>query len=98
MAIDFYKAKVDKVLMFFLVASFNFYQIVGVDLKVFQYIHILIFGWLIYVALFNKKRIPGQCCSKTILVLMHLPLLSVYSCNVINGQSVGLSLIVYRMH
>lgn len=98
MSFEFYKAKVDKVLLFFIVASHNFFALSGFDIKTFQYIHLLIFGTLIWATLSNNKYKPKDSCAKWITCLVLLPLLSVYSCNVINGQSIGLSLVVYRMH
>ena len=90
--------RVDKVLIFFIVASTNFFQYAGVDLKIFQFIHLAIFASLIYVSLFSKRAINPTYETTPIKLMLILPLLSMWSCNVINGQSYILSLIVYRMH
>lgn len=98
MEVSFFKAKIDKALLFFLIASTNLFDISGVDLKIFQYVHLLIMGWLLWYTCSNKLSVPRGFHPWQVLMLMLLPLLSVYSCQVIHGQTFSLSLIVYRMH
>lgn len=95
---SFIQAKVDGVLLFFLIASTNLFSFGQIDLKYYQYVHLAILGILVYVSCFNKKSLPRSYHVRSVLLLMFLPLASVYSCYVINGQDVGLSLVVYRMH
>lgn len=95
---SFIRAKVDGVLLFFLIASINLFSFGQIDLKYYQYVHLVIFCILIYVSCFNKKTLPQGYHSRSVLLLMLLPLTSIYSCKILNGQSVWLSLVVFRMH
>lgn len=83
-----------------IIASTNFFSYSKVDLKTFQYIHLIVFALILYATFFrriNDKAKYGYHY-KSIIVLTLLPLLSLYSCYVINGQSYAQSLIIYRMH
>lgn len=92
--------KTDYLLLFMIIASLNFYSLSWVELKVYQYIHLFIFAILIFYTFFkrNRNKINRHFHYKSISLLVALPLLSFYSCNVINGQSYSQSLVVYRMH
>lgn len=92
--------KTDYLLLFMIIASLNFYSFSWVDLKIYQYIHLVIFAILIFCTFFKKKDHSKNYYFhyKSILLMVALPLLSFYSCNVMNGQSYSQSLVVYRMH
>ena len=78
----------------------NFWSMAWIDLKIYQYFHLGILAFFFFV-IFKKSRscsIPQGTHKYWILSLMLLPLLSVYSSNVIYGRPVIDSLIVYRMH
>jgi hypothetical protein len=92
------EAKIDRMLLFMIVASINLFQFSGLDLKVYQYIHLIVFTIIICVSIFKKNTNYSTYSNNQILLMVILPLLSLYSCNVINHQSYALSLIVYRMH
>lgn len=83
-----------------LILTNNFWSMAWIDLKVYQYLHLGVFFLLFYFILFeeHKKKIPNGTHKYWILALMLIPLLSVYSSNVIYHRAVSDSLIVYRMH
>ena len=95
---SFLKEQVDKPLLFFFIAATNLFDIAGIDLKIFQFIHLFIMGWMVLSVSSNMWHVPRGFRSWQVIVLMLLPLLSVYSCQVLHGQAISLSLIVYRMH
>lgn len=93
------KAKIDWVLFFFIVASLNLFKYTGFVLEQYQYVHLFVFAWILYVTFFKcgKHDFAGRNY-KQILLMTFLPLLSIYSCYSINGQSFATSLVVFRMH
>ena len=44
---SFLKEQVDKPLLFFFIAATNLFDIAGIDLKIFQFIHLFIMGWMV---------------------------------------------------
>lgn len=84
-----------------LVLMNNFWSMAWIDIKYYQYVHLVIFIFLIYYFIVGsiKYSIPDEGTHKKwILALMLSPLLSVYSSNVIYGRPIIDSIIVYRMH
>ena len=85
-------------LLWCMIFLFNLWSFSWVDLKTFQYIHLLIIIFFLITLL--KKRIEKNSTifSHWILLFMVLPLLSVPACKILNNQPIIDSLIVYRMH
>lgn len=99
MVICLRKAKIDWVLFFFIVVSLNLFKYTGFVLEQYQYVHLFVFAWILYVTFFkcSKHDLAGHNY-KQILLMTFLPLLSIYSCYAINDQSFTTSLVVFRMH
>ena len=78
----------------------NFWSMAWLDLKVYQIFHLGVFMLLFYFLYQerNRRAIPRGTHKYWIMALMLLPLLSVYSSNIIYNRAVSDSLIVYRMH
>ena len=86
-------------LLFILIASINFWSFSWLDLKIYQYIHLIVLAYILFVVLKKcRVKIPDCIHCKEVFLMMVLPLLSVYSCYILHGQSITSSLIVYRMH
>ena len=92
------KAKIDWVLFFFIVSSLNLFEFTGFQLEAYQYVHLLVFAWILYVTFFKHGIRYGGSHYKSVLLMTFLPLLSIYSCYAINGQSYSTSLVIFRMH
>lgn len=79
----------------------NLWSYSHIELKVFQYIHLLILCFFIFTCVYNYNKI---CIRKNYqfviwdLLLMLLPLFSILSCHYLHGQSYISSFIIYRMH
>lgn len=80
------------------IASINVFTLSYFDLGAYQKFHLIVFTYLLYASLFVKRRMPDGFHGKLILLMTLLPLLSVYSCHALHGQSYMASLVVYRMH
>lgn len=92
------KEQVDWTLFWFIALSINLFKFTGFDLKTYQFIHLIIFCYLLWIIISKRKKNIDSFHYKSILLMITLPLLSIYSCNVINGQSYFSSLIIFRMH
>ncbi len=69
------------------------------NLKFYQYFHLLIIAFFICNILKYRKKLLNYAYSKQyVILLLLLPLLSVYSCKVLHDQSISASLILWRMH
>lgn len=97
-AYPFLKSKTNKWLLIFVILSINCFAFSYLPLDFYQKLHLIIFAFLIYATIFIHRQLPEAFHKKSILLMMLLPLLSVYSCNALHGQSYTASLIVYRMH
>src|SRR5574344_234250 len=77
----------------------NLWSFSYLDLKVYQGIHIIIIAFFC-ISIVKKSRTSlwQSNVKKHVILIMLLPLLSVYSCYFLHGQSPVLSLIIYRMH
>lgn len=78
----------------------NFWSFTGLDLKIYQYAHLLVLAYFIYVIVVGWKsiKIPKGTHSLWMILLLLTPLLSVYSGHILLGRHISDSLIVYRMH
>lgn len=78
----------------------NCWAYAGFDLKVFQYSHLLVLAFFMYVIIKeqNRRRIPPGTHKVWLIFLMLTPLLSSYSSYVLLHRGVADSLVVYRMH
>lgn len=78
----------------------NFWSFTGLDLKVYQYAHLMVLAYFVYIIAIGRKtvKIPKGTHSLWMICLMLTPLLSVYSSYILLGRHVADSLIVYRMH
>lgn len=78
----------------------NFWSFTGLDLKIYQYAHLMVLAYFAYVIVCGRKtvKIPSGSHSLWMVLLMLTPLLSVYSSHVLLGRHISDSLIVYRMH
>lgn len=94
----FLKSKTNYWLLLFIILSINCFSFSYLDLGFYQKLHLIIFAFLIYATFFIHRKIPETFHKKGILWMLLLPLLSIYSCNVLHGQSYSASLIIYRMH
>ncbi len=94
----FLKSKTNYWLLLFIILSVNCFSFSYLDLDFYQKLHLIIFAFLIYATFFIHRKIPETFHKKGILWMLLLPLLSVYSCNVLHGQSYVASLVIYRMH
>lgn len=86
-------------LLFTTAFSINLWALSWFGLKFYQYFHLLIMAFLIWNIIKYSKRKLTQCFSKPfVIALCLLPLLSIYSCKILHGQSIIASLTVWRMH
>lgn len=78
----------------------NFWSFTGLDLKIYQYAHLLVLAYFVYVIVVGRKtvEIPRGTHSLWMILLLLTPLLSVYSGHILLGRHISDSLIVYRMH
>ena len=78
----------------------NFWSFTGLDLKIYQYAHLLVLAYFAYVIVLGRKttKIPKSSHSLWMILLMLTPLLSVYSGHILLGRHISDSLVVYRMH
>lgn len=78
----------------------NFWSFTGLELKIYQYAHLVVLAYFVYVVLVGRKsvEIPKGTHSLWIILLLLTPLLSVYSGHILLGRHISDSLIVYRMH
>ena len=63
------KAKIDWVLFFFIVASLNLFKYTGFVLEQYQYVHLFVFAWILYVTFFKcgKHDFAGRNYNRVIL-------------------------------
>lgn len=92
------KIKTCKWLLLVLAFSTSLWSFSLLDMKVFQYFHILIICYFFVIVLRNKRRMPSSFHYVAVLILMLLPLCSIVPCYMYHGQAIKLSLIIYRMH
>lgn len=78
----------------------NFWSFTGLELKIYQYAHLVVLAYFVYVILVGRKsvEIPKGTHSLWMILLLLTPLLSVYSGHILLGRHISDSLIVYRMH
>lgn len=78
----------------------NFWSFTGLELKIYQYAHLVVLAYFVYVIVVGKKsvEIPKGTHSLWMILLLLTPLLSVYSGHILLGRHISDSLIVYRMH
>lgn len=78
----------------------NFWSFTGLELKIYQYAHLVVLAYFVYVVLVGRKsvEIPKGTHSLWMILLLLTPLLSVYSGHILLGRHISDSLIVYRMH
>lgn len=78
----------------------NFWSFTGLELKIYQYAHLVVLAYFVYVVLVgrNSVEIPKGTHSLWMILLLLTPLLSVYSGHILLGRHISDSLIVYRMH
>lgn len=78
----------------------NFWSFTGLELKIYQYAHLVVLAYFVYVILVGRKsvEIPKDTHSLWMILLLLTPLLSVYSGHILLGRHISDSLIVYRMH
>ena len=78
----------------------NFWSFTGLELKIYQYTHLVVLAYFVYVVLVGRKsvEIPKGTHSLWMILLLLTPLLSVYSGHILLGRHISDSLIVYRMH
>lgn len=78
----------------------NFWSFTGLELKIYQYVHLVVLAYFVYVILVGRKsvEIPKGTHSLWMILLLLTPLLSVYSGHILLGRHISDSLIVYRMH
>lgn len=78
----------------------NFWSFTGLELKIYQYAHLVVLAYFVYVILVGRKsvEIPKGTHSLWMILLLLSPLLSVYSGHILLGRHISDSLIVYRMH
>lgn len=78
----------------------NFWSFTGLDLKIYQYAHLVVLAYFVYVIVVGRKsvEIPKGTHSLWMILLLLTPLLSVYSGHILLGRHISDSLIVYRMH
>lgn len=78
----------------------NFWSFTGLDLKIYQYGHLLVLAYFVYVIVVGRKKtkIPNGTHSIWMVLLILTPLLSVYSGHVLLGRHIADSFVVYRMH
>lgn len=94
------KEKIPNWLFYITIFSTNLWALSWFDLKIYQIFHLTIMIFLVWnIFKYNKKKENYQYFSKlSVIALCLLPLLSVYSCEVLHGQSIIASLTVWRMH
>lgn len=92
------KRHIDWTLFWFIILSINLFRFIGFDLRIYQYIHLIIFFNLLWVTFFKHRNYINSFHYKSIFLITFLPLLSIYSCYIINGQSYFTSLTIFRMH
>lgn len=85
-------------LYFISIATINFFSLSYFDLKIYQYVHLLIIVFFIYQIFLKYDKYPKNLNSIYVLALLITPLFSVYSGYVLRGLPISDSLIVYRMH
>lgn len=78
----------------------NFWSFTGLELKIYQYAHLVVLAYFVYVILVGSQsvEIPKGTHSLWMILLLLTPLLSVYSGHILLGRHISDSLIVYRMH
>lgn len=78
----------------------NFWSFTGLELKIYQYAHLVVLAYFVYVILVGRKsvEIPKGTHSLWMILLLLTPLLSVYSGHILLGRHISDSLTVYRMH
>ena len=78
----------------------NFWSFTGLELKIYQYAHLVVLAYFVYVVLVGRKsvEIPKGTHSLWMILLLLTLLLSVYSRHILLGRHISDSLIVYRMH
>lgn len=78
----------------------NFWSFTGLELKIYQYAHLVVLAYFVYVIVVGRKsvEIPKGTHSLWMILLLLTPLLSVYSGHILLGRHISDSLIVYRMH
>lgn len=93
------QCKVPFWLLFSLIFANSLWNLSWFNLKFYQFFHLIIMTFFIWNILNYKKRLLEHAYSKQyVILLLVLPLLSVYSCKILHDQSVAASLILWRMH
>ena len=84
-------------LLICLVVSINLWSLVIIDLKVYQYMHLVMLVFFVYSRINKNGKWYGYS-NKLIIAMMVLPLPSIYMCYALHGQAISQSIIIYRMH
>lgn len=86
-------------LLFSLIFANSLWNLSWFNLKFYQIFHLIIMTFFIWNILKYKKGLLENAYSKQyVILLLLLPLLSVYSCKVLHEQSISASLMLWRMH
>lgn len=92
------RLKTDYLLLGILAFSIDLWAFSLLDLRTFQYVHLLILCYFFYVTFSFHRKIPDCFHKISVILLMLIPLCSIFTCYKYHNQAIGLSVINYRMH